>query len=146
MALVECYECKVNISTDAQSCPHCGARANRTNQFPVKSKTTAALLALFLGGIGAHKFYLGKWAWGVVYLLFCLTFIPAIVAFAEGIRYLMMSEKAFEMAYQTASPGFVLTAEGIATPETHVRCPDCRELVRRDANKCKHCGVRLIPQ
>ncbi|MPM60000.1 hypothetical protein SDC9_106846 [bioreactor metagenome] len=32
------------------------------------------------------------------------------------------------------------------TPETHVKCPDCRELVRRDARKCKHCGASLIPQ
>lgn len=35
-------------------------------------------------------------------------------------------------------------SEGPA-PETHVRCPDCRELVRRDARKCKHCGAPLIP-
>jgi len=32
------------------------------------------------------------------------------------------------------------------TPETHVRCPDCRELVRSDARKCKHCGISLVPQ
>lgn len=31
-------------------------------------------------------------------------------------------------------------------PETHVRCPDCRELVRHDARVCKHCGCRLTPQ
>jgi hypothetical protein len=31
-------------------------------------------------------------------------------------------------------------------PDTHVRCPDCRELVRNDARKCKHCGTALIPQ
>lgn len=31
------------------------------------------------------------------------------------------------------------------TPETHVRCPDCRELVRMDARVCKHCGCRLVP-
>jgi hypothetical protein len=30
-------------------------------------------------------------------------------------------------------------------PQTHVRCPDCRELVRNDARKCKHCGAALIP-
>jgi len=30
-------------------------------------------------------------------------------------------------------------------PKTHVRCPDCRELVRHDATKCKHCGAALIP-
>lgn len=33
-----------------------------------------------------------------------------------------------------------------ATPDTHVRCPDCRELVLRDARRCKHCGITLIPQ
>lgn len=32
------------------------------------------------------------------------------------------------------------------TPETHVRCPECRELVRMDASKCKHCGTKLVPQ
>ena len=31
------------------------------------------------------------------------------------------------------------------TPETHVRCPVCRELVRADAMKCKHCGAALNP-
>lgn len=31
------------------------------------------------------------------------------------------------------------------TPETHVRCPDCKELVRKDARKCKHCGAALAP-
>ena len=29
--------------------------------------------------------------------------------------------------------------------ETHVRCPDCRELVFYDARVCKHCGAKLIP-
>ena len=32
------------------------------------------------------------------------------------------------------------------SPETHVKCPDCREFVMRDARKCKHCGCKLIPQ
>lgn len=32
------------------------------------------------------------------------------------------------------------------TPDTHVRCPDCRELVRRDARKCRHCNTALVPQ
>ena len=31
------------------------------------------------------------------------------------------------------------------TPKTHVKCPDCRELVVRAARKCKHCGTSLIP-
>lgn len=32
------------------------------------------------------------------------------------------------------------------TPATHVRCPDCAELVRREARLCRHCGCRLVPQ
>lgn len=43
------------------------------------------LFALFLGGLGVHKFYAGKIGLGVVYLLFCWTFIPAIIALVEGI-------------------------------------------------------------
>jgi|LakMenEpi03Aug12_release.lakeMendotaPanAssembly.Ray.scaffolds.fasta_scaffold359378_2 hypothetical protein len=31
------------------------------------------------------------------------------------------------------------------TPETHLRCPDCRELVRKDAKICKHCHCKLVP-
>lgn len=30
-------------------------------------------------------------------------------------------------------------------PDTHVRCPECRELVRADAKLCKHCHTKLIP-
>ena len=33
-----------------------------------------------------------------------------------------------------------------ATPDTHVKCPDCREIIPRDACVCKHCGCRLRPQ
>lgn len=29
------------------------------------------------------------------------------------------------------------------TEKTHVRCPDCRELIRRDATVCAHCGCKL---
>jgi hypothetical protein len=32
------------------------------------------------------------------------------------------------------------------SPATHVKCPDCRELVLAEARACKHCGCRLIPQ
>lgn len=32
------------------------------------------------------------------------------------------------------------------TPDTHVKCPDCAELVLKEARVCKHCGCRLVPQ
>ena len=48
-----------------------------------KSTTVAVLLALFLGGFGAHRFYLNKIISGVIYILFFWTFIPAIIALIE---------------------------------------------------------------
>ena len=50
-----------------------------------KNPTIAILLALFLGGIGIHKFYLGQPLAGILYLLFCWTGIPAIIAFFEAL-------------------------------------------------------------
>jgi TM2 domain-containing membrane protein YozV len=38
---------------------------------PPKSKTTAALLCFFLGGLGIHRFYLGYTGIGIAQLLTC---------------------------------------------------------------------------
>jgi len=52
--------------------------------FVRKNPTTAVLLALFGGWIGAHKFYLGQTGMGILYLLFCWTYIPLIVSVFEA--------------------------------------------------------------
>lgn len=49
------------------------------------NKVVYCLLAFFVGGLGIHKFYSGKIGLGILYLLFCWTLIPAIVAFIEFI-------------------------------------------------------------
>ncbi|MGX7024602.1 TM2 domain-containing protein [Vagococcus hydrophili] len=49
------------------------------------NKVVYILLAIFLGDLGGHKFYCGKTGSGIVYLLFCWTFIPDFVGFIEGI-------------------------------------------------------------
>ena len=64
-----------------------------------KNKTTAALFALFLGGVGVHKFYLGNTGIGVLYLLFSWTLIPAIIGIIEGIILFSMSEEKFNEKY-----------------------------------------------
>jgi TM2 domain-containing membrane protein YozV len=108
----------------------------------MKDKTTAALLALFLGGIGMHKFYLGKTGTGVIYILFCWTFLPAFISLIEAIVLFSMSEQSFNEKYNN---GFQSLYQEAFSPDTHVRCPDCKELIRKDAKKCKHCGTAIIP-
>ena len=65
----------------------------------MKSKTFAILLALIFGGLGAHKFYLGSLKWGVVYLLFSWTGIPAIIGFVEAVIMLTLSKSEFHSKY-----------------------------------------------
>ena len=100
-----CSDCGAVIKAKAEICPKCGVR-----QIPAgngltatapngKSKLAAALFAFFLGGFGIHKFYLGKTGWGILYLLFCWTMIPSIVAFVEAILFLVMTDENFNRQY-----------------------------------------------
>lgn len=52
------------------------------NYGPRKSKSTAALLAFFLGGLGVHDFYLGKKNLGLVHLGLLLGGFILIIVFA----------------------------------------------------------------
>lgn len=70
-----------------------------------KSKVAAGLFGLFLGGLGVHKFYLGSWGWGLLYLLACLTSIPAFVGFIEGIVILCMADDQFDDRYNFSPAG-----------------------------------------
>lgn len=67
--------------------------------WPIKNKTVAGLLGIFLGGLGIHKFYLGKIGQGIVYILFCWTFIPAVIGFIEGIVYLCSNDENFQLKH-----------------------------------------------
>ena len=71
-------ETEVN-SLDQQSQSSFYARYNTER----KDKTVGILLCLFTGGLGGHEFYLGNIGVGVIYLVFCWTFIPAIIAFIQ---------------------------------------------------------------
>src|SRR5947209_1490863 len=100
-----CSDCGSIINARAEICPRCGVR-----QLPVpgavggftrsgKNRIVAAVFALLLGGFGIHKFYLGRIGQGILYLIFCWTFIPTLVGFVEGIVYLTMSDQVFEARY-----------------------------------------------
>jgi TM2 domain-containing membrane protein YozV len=57
---------------------------------PVRSKSVAGWLAIILGGLGAHKFYLGKWTGGI-YILFLPTLLPIGLGVIEGVIILSRS-------------------------------------------------------
>jgi TM2 domain-containing membrane protein YozV len=95
-----CESCGEAIKIGAEICPKCGVRQRAA--MGSKSKLAAGLLGIFLGGIGIHKFYLGQTGMGVVYLVFCWTFIPAIIGFIEGIVLLSMNDDRFAQKYSAA--------------------------------------------
>ena len=126
---VLCPQCGAPVSESATKCEYCGAsiapqaapaqpRAAAQSQqvvyvqqaapavnperanWPIKNKIVAAILALILGGLGIHKFYLGQNGKGVMYLLFCWTYIPAILAFVEGIIMLCSNDENFQIKYK----------------------------------------------
>ena len=96
-----CSSCGSPVKIAAEICPSCGVRQSPpsgtipTSDVVVKDKWVAVILALLLGGVGGHKFYLGKNAQGLIMLVFCWTLIPGIWAFFEAVRYMLASEKDF---------------------------------------------------
>jgi len=106
---VFCRECGERLNRRAVICPKCGVptdtdegtgvnRRKKKSGEP-KSRVVAAVLAFFLGGLGMHHFYLGNIVAGILYLVFCWTFIPAFVSFIEGIIYLCTSDEKFAEQY-----------------------------------------------
>ncbi|MHA1745887.1 MAG: NINE protein [Promethearchaeota archaeon] len=75
---------------------------------PPKDRMVAGILALLLGGLGVHKFYLENIGAGLLYLCFCWTGIPEIIGFIEGIIYLTESDEEFQRnhAYPPVNNGF----------------------------------------
>ncbi|QLH80443.1 zinc-ribbon domain and TM2 domain-containing protein [Halosimplex pelagicum] len=93
-----CSECGAVINEKAEICPECGVRQPGMGS-DNDERVIAALLAILLGTIGAHKFYMGKTGQGVLYLCFFWTGIPTIIGLVEGIIYLTKSDEEFRRQY-----------------------------------------------
>lgn len=108
-----CPRCRNAAPVDALLCVRCGHQfrtalpVHRTQYVnvpapyrrPQRSRALAVIWALFFGGLGAHKFYLGETWQGVAYLLFCWTLVPAFVAVIDAVVLLLMREYTFEITY-----------------------------------------------
>ena len=86
-------------SSSSSSSAAAAGNGNGLQMIGTKSRVVAALLAFFLGTFGIHKFYLGQTGLGILYLLFCWSFIPTLVSLIEGCLYLLSTERAFALKY-----------------------------------------------
>ena len=113
-----CSTCGAQLAAQVSFCANCGVAVNSAPAQPVagqptagqpiynapassigvKSRTTAGILAILLGCLGIHKFYLGKVGMGILYLLLCWIYVPAILGLIEGIIYLTQTDEAFAKA------------------------------------------------
>lgn len=86
-------------------------RASEQRSTMKASKWVAALLAIFLGWVGAQKFYLGHPKQGVILLLVSITgsiiligpIITSVIGIVEGIIYLISSPEKFQETYVTGN-------------------------------------------
>ncbi|MBR1831115.1 MAG: FTR1 family protein [Ruminiclostridium sp.] len=59
------------------------------------NRKEAGVIALVFGGLGMHKFYIGKYGKGILYAVFCWSFIPFFLGIADGIHYLTETDEQF---------------------------------------------------
>ena len=121
MAEFTCPQCGAPLEAGAIECKYCGealpqntstaseGSVNNTAAnvatpgvnptWPERDKTLAGILAILLGGIGVHQFYLGRTGKGILFILFCWTGIPAIIGLIQGIILLTSKDEDFMQKY-----------------------------------------------
>ena len=113
-----------------------------------KDELVGVLLALFLGGFGIHKFYMGQTGAGVLYLIFSWTGIPAIIGFVECFfmpgrvrAYNAAQAQIITAGIMNSAPPANLVPPSAALGRT---CPACGGVVQPGAGFCAKCGAALI--
>lgn len=95
-----CTNCAELIHKQADICPECGVpQQTAPSSAADTDQTVAGILAILLGGLGAHKFYQGRIGLGLLYLCFFWTAIPALIGLIEGILILVADEEEYAEKY-----------------------------------------------
>lgn len=98
-----CESCGEIIKIKAAACPVCGA-----GQKDKVSKTALLLITFFLGGFGAHKFYIRRNREGLLYLIFFWTLIPRLVSLVEFVIYAFTSKEDLQKKYSATGGGMAI--------------------------------------
>ena len=99
---IYCPNCGEKIPVNVKYCPKCGSPTPSPSAASGrKDKLAAGLLAIFLGYLGIHYFYLGKTTAGIITIILSLCTCGAwsIVTLIQGILMLVMNEDVFNEKY-----------------------------------------------
>ena len=110
-----------------------------------KDSVVGVLLAVFLGSFGAHRFYLGQNGIAILYILFCWTLIPHLIALIEAFFMPRRVERwNAQMAAEVANrvmTTFPLGGASQSTPSIgSVFCTHCGKPIPGNVQFCSLCG------
>jgi hypothetical protein len=124
-----------------------------------RDEVVGILLALFLGGFGAHHFYLRRTGLGILYLCFCWTAIPSLLGFVECFfmpgrvrEFNSIQAAAIAASLGIAVPGWgqppvnvAINVQGNVPPAVvqAATCPRCQNTNPPAARFCVGCGQAL---
>jgi TM2 domain-containing membrane protein YozV len=108
-----------------------------------KDEVIGVLLAIFLGGLGIHHFYLRRNGLGFLYLVFSWTGIPMVIAWIEAF---FMPDRVRQ--YNAVQAMYISSQILGATPgqpgsATAPQCNVCGNTIDPTAAFCKHCGAAV---
>jgi len=115
-----------------------------------RDEVVGVLLALFLGGLGMHHFYLRRTGLGILYILFCWTGIPTFLGIIEC--FFMPGRVREFNAIQAAGIAAMLGLPGWGWPVnvtvnmptgTLPGCGRCGQTNQFGARFCSSCGTAL---
>ena len=120
-------------------------------QVSAKSETVGVLLAIFLGGFGAHHFYMRRTGLGILYAIFSVTGIPFLVALIEAffmperVRQFNAELAAYIAASITGPRPFAgpATVGYTSLPMPTVYCPSCGTATVSGVRFCSRCGASM---
>ncbi|MCX5773218.1 MAG: NINE protein [Fusobacteria bacterium] len=116
MRNIACPVCHKIFEVKSEYCPHCNSKILKKVQGVAKvqkKRAVAGWLAILVGSVGMHKFYLGYNKQGIVMLIIsfiCAVFastlyaeiifcIVALIGILEGVTYLRKTDKEFNRIY-----------------------------------------------
>lgn len=113
-----CSNCGSESDEDARFCKNCGKTMSGAGKFEpdaaggsgsaaqhsrrTKSKVAAGVLAIVLGWLGIHKFYLGYVVPGILMIVITVVtcgIASPIISLIEGILYLTKTDEEFHETY-----------------------------------------------